>query len=60
MKVRSRLVLAFSYLVITMLVALTIPLLFSLRDRARAEKERGVLTSVQAIAAGLDGGNSAQ
>jgi signal transduction histidine kinase len=54
-KVRSRLVLAFSYLVITMLVALTIPLLFSLRDRARAEKEREVLTSVQAIAAGLDG-----
>ena len=55
MKVRSRLVLAFSYLVITVLVALTIPLLFSLRDRARAEKEREVLTSVQAIAAVLDG-----
>ena len=54
MKVRSRLVLAFSYLVVTVLVALTIPLLFSLRDRARAEKEREVLTSVQAIAAGLD------
>jgi hypothetical protein len=54
-KVRSRLVLAFSYLVITVLVALTIPLLFSLRDRARAEKEREVLTSVQAIAGFLDG-----
>lgn len=57
MKVRSRLVLAFSYLVVTVLVALTIPLLFSLRDRARAEQEREVLTSVQAIAAGLDSEN---
>ncbi len=55
MKVRSRLVLAFSYLVVAVLVALTIPLLFSLRDRARAEIEREVLTNVQTIAAGLDG-----
>ncbi len=54
MKVRSRLILAFTYLVVTVLVALTIPLLFSLRERARAEKKSEVLASVQAIAASLD------
>jgi signal transduction histidine kinase len=53
-KVRSRLILAFTYLVVTVLVALTIPLLFSLRERARAEKKSEVLASVQAIAASLD------
>lgn len=42
---------AFSYLVITVLVALTIPLLFSLRERARAEKQTEVQASAQSIAA---------
>ena len=54
-KVRTRLVLAFSYLVITVLIALTIPLLFSLRERARAEKRTEVLSNALTIADGLDG-----
>lgn len=47
---------AFSYLVITVLVALTIPLLFSLRERARAEKKAEVQASALSIAGFLDSG----
>lgn len=55
MKVRSRLVVAFTYLVVTVLLALAVPLLFSLRERARTEREIEVQTSAQTIAASLDG-----
>ena len=54
-KVRSRLILAFTYLVVTVLLALTVPLALSLRDRARAEQESAALTSALTIAASLDG-----
>lgn len=54
MKVRSRLVLAFTYLVVTVLLALTVPLLFSLRERARAERKTEVQASALTIAASLD------
>jgi len=54
-KVRSRLVVAFTYLVVTVLLALAVPLLFSLRERARAERKAEVQASAQTIAASLDG-----
>ncbi len=57
MKVRTSLILTSTYLVVVVLVALTIPLLFSLRERARAEKKAEVLTSAQTIAASLDSTN---
>jgi signal transduction histidine kinase len=49
--------LAFGYLVVTVLVALTIPLLFSLRERARAEKKTEVLSNASTIASSLDAGS---
>ncbi len=54
-KVRSRLILAFTYLIVTVLLALAVPLALSLRDRARAEQTTAALTSALTIAASLDG-----
>ncbi len=53
MKVRSRLVLAFAYVLTAVIVALTIPLAINLRGRAKAELETQALVNVQTIAAGI-------
>jgi two-component system, OmpR family, sensor kinase len=55
MKVRTRLVLSFSYVLLVVIVALTVPLAIVLRDRARSELESLALTNAQTIAAVLDG-----
>ena len=41
-------------MVVAVLLALTVPLAISLRDRARAEKKTEVLTSALTIAASFD------
>jgi two-component system, OmpR family, sensor kinase len=55
MKVRTRLVLSFSYVLLVVIVALTLPLTVVLRDRARSSLEAQALTNAQTIAAFLDG-----
>ena len=55
MKVRTRLVASFSYVLLVVIVALTVPLAIVLRDRARSELESVALTNAQTIAAVLDG-----
>jgi two-component system, OmpR family, sensor kinase len=54
MKVRTRLVLSFAYVLLVVIVSLTIPLAIVLRDRARSELEALALTNAQTIAALLD------
>jgi sensor histidine kinase regulating citrate/malate metabolism len=54
MKVRTRLVLSFSYVLLVVIVALTVPLAIVLRDRARSELESLALSNAQTIAAVLD------
>jgi len=54
MKVRSRLVLSFTYALLVVIVALTVPLAIVLRDRARAELEAIALVNAQTIATSLD------
>ena len=55
MKVRTRLVASFTYVLLVVIVALTVPLGIVLRDRARSELEAVALTNAQTIAALLDG-----
>jgi two-component system, OmpR family, sensor kinase len=55
MKVRTRFVLSFAYVLLVIIVALTVPLGIVLRDRARSELEALALTNAQTIAALLDG-----
>ena len=55
MKVRSRLVLSFAYVLLVIIVALLVPLGIVLRDRSRSELEALALTNAQTIAALLDG-----
>jgi signal transduction histidine kinase len=59
MKVRTRLVVSFAYVLVVVIVALTIPLSIVLRDRARSELEALALTNAQTVAALLDGGRLA-
>jgi signal transduction histidine kinase len=54
MKVRTGLVLAFAYVLITVIVALTVPLAVTLRDRSRIESESQALSSAQTFASSLD------
>ena len=54
MKVRTRLVLSFTYALLVVIVALTVPLAIVLRDRARAELEARALANAQTAAALLD------
>ena len=54
MKVRTRFVISFAYVLLVIIVALTVPLGIVLRDRARAELEGLALTNAQTIAALLD------
>jgi signal transduction histidine kinase len=56
MKVRTRLVVSFAYVLIVVIVALAIPLGIVLRDRARSELEALALTNAQTVAALLDRG----
>jgi two-component system, OmpR family, sensor kinase len=55
LKVRTRLVASFAYVLLVVIVALTIPLAIVLRDRARSELEALALSNAQTIAALLDG-----
>jgi signal transduction histidine kinase len=54
MKVRTRLVASFAYVLFVVIAALTIPLAIVLRDRARSEQEALVRTNAQTIAAVLN------
>jgi signal transduction histidine kinase len=53
-KVRTRLVLAFTYILITVIIALTIPLAINLRERTALELTGSALSSAQSIAAFID------
>jgi signal transduction histidine kinase len=53
MKVRTRLVASFAYVLLVVIVALTVPLGIVLRDRARSELEALTLANAQTIAAVL-------
>lgn len=53
MKVRTRLVASFAYVLLVVIVALTVPLAIVLRDRARSELEALTLSNAQTIAAVL-------
>ncbi len=53
MKVRTRLVLAFAYVLITVIVALTIPLAVTLRSRATTESLSQALSNAQTLAASI-------
>jgi signal transduction histidine kinase len=55
MKVRTRLVASFAYVLLVVIVALTVPLAIVLRDRARSELEALALTNAQTIAGFVDG-----
>jgi sensor histidine kinase regulating citrate/malate metabolism len=50
MRVRTRLVASFAYVLLVVIVALTVPLAIVLRDRARSELEAVALGSAQTIA----------
>jgi signal transduction histidine kinase len=52
-RLRSRLVLAFAYVLITVIVALTIPLAVNLRARVTTELESSALSQAQTIAASV-------
>ncbi len=54
MKVRTRLVASFAYVLLVVIVALTVPLAIVLRDRARSELEALTLTNAQTIGAVLN------
>ena len=54
MKVRTRLVLAFAYILLTVIVALTVPLAFNLRARAASELVGQAKVTAQALAAVID------
>jgi signal transduction histidine kinase len=54
MKVRTRLVASFAYVLLVVIVALTVPLAIVLRDRARSELEALTLTNAQTVAAVLN------
>ena len=54
MKLRTRLVASFAYVLLVVIVALTVPLAIVMRDRARSELEALVRTNAQTIAAFLN------
>jgi signal transduction histidine kinase len=54
MKVRTRLVASFTYVLLVVIVALVVPLALVLRDRARSELEALTRTNAQTIAAVLN------
>lgn len=56
MKVRTRLVLAFAYVLIVLLIALGIPLTINLQRRAAVELENQALIQAQGIAAAIEPG----
>jgi signal transduction histidine kinase len=53
MKVRTRLVASFAYVLLVVIVALTVPLAIVLRDRARSELQAVTLANAQTIASVL-------
>lgn len=53
MKVRTRFVLAFAYILLTVILALTIPLAINLRERAKTEVTSSALQSAQNIATSI-------
>ena len=54
MKLRTRLVASFAYVLLVVIVALTVPLAIVMRDRARSELEALTRTNAQTIAAFLN------
>jgi signal transduction histidine kinase len=54
LKLRSRLVLSFSYVLLTVIVALTIPLAINLSRRAEADLASDTLVTAQTLAASID------
>ncbi len=56
MTLRTRLTLAFTYILLTIVVALSIPLAINLGERARSEYATDVLSSVQTIASAIGAG----
>ena len=54
MKLRTRLVASFAYVLLVVIVALTVPLAIVMRDRARSELEALARTNAQTIAAFLN------
>jgi len=54
LKLRSRLVLSFSYVLLTVIVALTIPLAINLSKRAEADLASDTLVTAQTLAAFID------
>jgi signal transduction histidine kinase len=55
-KVRTRLVISFTYILVAVIVGLTIPLAINLRARARAELETQMAVNAQTIAATVEDG----
>jgi hypothetical protein len=53
MKLRSRLVLGFAYILVSILIALGLSLAVTLENRARSESETNLLVTSQAYAAAL-------
>ena len=54
MRVRTRLLLAFAYILLTVVIALEIPFAVNLNRRAEREEENRVLTLAQGVADGLE------
>jgi signal transduction histidine kinase len=54
-KVRTRLVLAFAYILVTIIIAFGVPLAVTLQARARSEFETNLLVTAQTLAASIGG-----
>lgn len=57
MKLRTRLVLAFLYILLTVIIALGVPLAWTLQNRARSEFRTNLLVTAQVFAASLGAGS---
>jgi signal transduction histidine kinase len=59
MRLRTRLVLAFLYILLTIIIALGVPLAWTLQNRARSEFRTNLLVTAQVFAASLGAGSLA-
>ena len=57
MRLRTRLVLAFLYILLTVIIALGVPLAWTLQNRARSEFRTNLLVTAQVFAASLSAGS---
>lgn len=60
MRLRTRLVLAFLYILLTVIIALGVPLAWTLQNRARSEFRTNLLVTAQVFAASLGAGSLEQ